>query len=210
MTVDLNDKDSKLSYALGLDVGSSFTRLPMNVDLDAFCAGVTDVFNCDKEPQLTKEEFEATMLEFQNMIKERGEEIQKELATENQNVGTEFLNKNKERAEVTVTESGLQYEVITKGNGKTPLLTDTVKVHYQGTLIDNTEFDSSIKRGKPAVFPVNGVIPGWTEALQIMSVGSKYRLVIPANLAYAERGAGQMIGPNATLIFEVELLDILA
>jgi len=131
-------------------------------------------------------------------------------ASANIEIGTKFLEENKSKEGVTTTESGLQYKVITKGDGVKPAATDVVKVHYTGKLIDGKVFDSSVERGTPAEFPVNRVIPGWTEALQLMTVGSKYELYIPANLAYGERGAGADIAPNATLIFEVELLDIVS
>jgi FKBP-type peptidyl-prolyl cis-trans isomerase FklB len=129
-------------------------------------------------------------------------------AEENLREGQAFLSENAQKDGVKTTESGLQYEVIEKGSGKTPTPESTVTVHYRGTLIDGTEFDSSLRRGEPATFPVNGVIAGWTEALQLMSEGAKYKLYIPADLAYGERGAGQAIGPNETLIFDVELLSV--
>jgi FKBP-type peptidyl-prolyl cis-trans isomerase len=134
--------------------------------------------------------------------------MQKKESEANIAAGKKFLEENKKKKGVTVTASGLQYEVVKQGNGATPKATDTVKVHYKGTLLDGTEFDSSYKRGQPASFPVNGVIKGWTEALQLMKVGDTFKLVIPADLAYGERGAGGMIGPNATLVFEVELLGV--
>lgn len=127
---------------------------------------------------------------------------------ENQAAGKEFLLENAKRDGVVTTTSGLQYEVLAQGSGASPKATDEVTVHYHGTLTDGRVFDSSVERGQPATFPVNGVIPGWIEALQLMNVGSKYKLFIPSDLAYGERGAGQMIGPNSTLIFEVELISI--
>ena len=130
------------------------------------------------------------------------------LAEKNMEEGEKFLSENKKKKGIVTTKSGLQYIVLSEGNGARPKATDKVKVHYKGTLIDGTEFDSSYKRGEPAVFQVKGVIPGWTEALQLMKVGSKYNLFIPSNLAYGQRGAGSKIGPNVTLIFEVELLSI--
>jgi FKBP-type peptidyl-prolyl cis-trans isomerase FklB len=131
-----------------------------------------------------------------------------QLADKNQKEGEVFLAENKKKKGVVTLPSGLQYHVITAGTGKIPKATDTVTTHYRGTLIDGTEFDSSYKRGEPASFPVNGVIKGWTEALQLMKVGSKWQLFIPSNLAYGPQGAGQVIGPSATLIFEIELLSI--
>ena len=143
-------------------------------------------------------------------MKMQKEQMQKmeALAKENKKQGEVFLAENKKKKNVTTTKSGLQYIVLRKGKGKKPKATEQVKVHYKGTLIDGTEFDSSYKRREPVTFPVNRVIPGWSEALQLMNVGSKYQLFIPSNLAYGERGGGPQIGPNATLIFEVELLSI--
>jgi FKBP-type peptidyl-prolyl cis-trans isomerase FklB len=157
---------------------------------------------------MTAEEEEATIMAF---FTKKQEEQQREQAKQNESIkaeGENFLAENAKRPEVKTTESGLQYEVITEGNGKKPAATDVVKVHYKGTLIDGTVFDSSYDRGEPAEFPLNRVIAGWTEGLQLMSVGSKYKLYIPYQLGYGERGAGQDIKPYSALIFDVELLEI--
>ncbi len=202
----MEDKD-KLSYALGLDVGQSFKRLPTEINLDVLTKALKDVFT-DQKLELSQEEFQSEMQAFQKTMQAEGEKVQGQMSEKNIKEGLSFLEENKKRDGVVVTESGLQYEVISEGEGPQAIAEDTVSVHYAGTLINGTEFDSSIKRGQPAQFPVKGVIPGWTEALQIMNVGSKYKLYIPADLAYGERGAGQDIGPHSTLVFEVELLDI--
>jgi FKBP-type peptidyl-prolyl cis-trans isomerase FklB len=153
-------------------------------------------------------EIASAMETLQRKMMEKQMAQREEAAKENLREGQEFLSENAQKDGVRTTESGLQYEVIEKGSGKTPTPESTVTVHYRGTLIDGTEFDSSYRRGEPATFPVNGVIAGWTEALQLMSEGAKYKLYIPADLAYGERGAGQAIGPNETLIFDVELISV--
>jgi FKBP-type peptidyl-prolyl cis-trans isomerase len=207
VSIELSTEEQKTSYALGLDVGMSFVRLPLAVELEAFFEGVTNVFK-GQPLKLDQDEFKSVMQAFQQKMQAHAE-AQKAAAGEGHRAaGEKFLAENKEKDGVVVTESGLQYIVLEEGDGPKPSATDKVKVHYQGTLLDGTEFDSSIKRGEPAVFPVNAVIPGWTEALQLMQVGSKYQLFIPSGLAYGANGAGQAIGPHATLIFEVELLGI--
>jgi FKBP-type peptidyl-prolyl cis-trans isomerase FklB len=163
-----------------------------------------------KEAALTKEEREKTLQAFQKEMMEKQITASKEAATKNAAEGEKFLTENKKKDGVKTTASGLQYKVLKEGSGPSPKETDTVVVNYKGTLIDGTEFDSSFKRNEPASFQVNRVVKGWIEALQLMKAGSKYQLFIPSALAYGERGAGQLIGPNATLIFEVELLSIKA
>ncbi len=200
-------EEEKISYALGIDIGQSFKQLPVKVNIDLLSQGIADVF-LGKEIKMSQEEWQKTMAGFQQKMKKHGEAIQKNMSETNSKEGESFLAENQKRPEVKVTESGLQYEVLVEGEGDCPKNSDKVTVHYAGTLINGTEFDSSIKRGTPASFPVNGVIPGWTEALQIMKVGSKYKLFIPSALAYGPQGAGQNIGPNSTLIFEVELIKI--
>jgi len=203
----LKTSSEKLSYALGLDIGASLKKLETDIDLPSFARGVTDSFKGSK-PLLTPQQATEIRNEFFKKRQEERAQKMKELGGKNRKEGEAFLAENKKKRAVVTTASGLQYTVLGKGDGPKPKGTDRVSVNYRGTLIDGTEFDSSYKRGQPATFRVTGVIPGWTEALQLMNVGSKYHLFIPSNLAYGERGAGQQIGPNATLIFEVELLSI--
>lgn len=191
----------KVSYALGLSIGNNFLNSGIkDLQVEDFVKGLTDVLN-EKQPDITYDEAKEVINEF--FIK-----LQKEKMEINKKAGEEFLHINKGRAGVVELPSGLQYQVLKQGNGAKPKATDKVKCHYHGTLINGTVFDSSVQRGQPAVFGVNQVIPGWVEALQLMPVGSKWRLFIPSNLAYGEQGAGEMIEPNSTLIFDVELLDI--
>jgi FKBP-type peptidyl-prolyl cis-trans isomerase FklB len=193
---ELKTQKDKLGYAIGLDLGKSMKKSSIDVDLSVVIQGIKDGLAGGKE-LLTDEQIKETFAVWQQ---ERAEKAKKE--------GESFLAANKKKSGVTTLASGLQYKIIKAGSGKTPKAIDSVTVNYRGTLIDGTEFDSSIKRGQPAVFQVNGVIPGWTEALQLMREGAKWQLFIPANLAYGERGAGGTIGPNAVLIFEVELISI--
>ncbi len=191
----------KVSYALGLSIGNNFLNSGIkNLQVEDFVKGLTDVLN-EKQPDITYDEAKEVINEF--FIK-----LQKEKMEINKKAGEEFLHINKGRAGVVELPSGLQYQILKQGNGAKPKATDKVKCHYHGILINGTVFDSSVQRGQPAVFGVNQVIPGWVEALQLMPVGSKWRLFIPSNLAYGEQGAGEMIEPNSTLIFDVELLDI--
>ena len=191
----------KVSYALGLSIGNNFENSGIkDLQVEDFIKGLTDVMD-EKQPAITYDEAKEVINEY--FIK-----LQKENMEINKKAGEEFLHINKGRAGVVELPSGLQYQVLKQGNGAKPSATDKVKCHYHGTLINGTVFDSSVQRGQPAVFGVNQVIPGWVEALQLMPVGSKWRLFIPSNLAYGEHGAGEMIEPNSTLIFDVELLDI--
>jgi len=207
MTKELNTEVEKVSYALGMDVGFSFQSLPAEIDIDSLIQGISDISK-GETPLLNEQEFAAEMQQFQQQMQQKQQEMQAKAQEENQGAGEAYLAENKERDGVTVTESGLQYEVLVEGDGEIPTADKSVTVHYTGTLIDGTVFDSSVERGEPATFPVNGVIQGWIEALQLMAEGSKFRLVIPSNLAYGERGAGQQIGPHSTLVFEVELLSV--
>ncbi len=200
---ELKTQKQRLSYSLGLQGGQQMKGEGIDLDVDAFAEGMRDIFS-GSEPQLSIEDIQSSFTAFQE---QRMQEI-KAAASKNITEGKTFLESNKGEAGVTVLPSGLQYKVINAGKGEKPKATDTVVVHYRGTLIDGTEFDSSYSRGAPATFPVNGVIQGWQEALQLMTVGAKWQLVIPADLAYGERGTGGNIGPNATLIFDVELLEI--
>lgn len=191
----------KVSYALGLSIGNNFQNSGIkDLQVEDFIKGLTDVME-EKQPAITYDEAKEVINEY--FIK-----LQKEKMEINKKAGEEFLHINKGRAGVVELPSGLQYQVLKQGNGAKPSATDKVKCHYHGTLINGTVFDSSVQRGQPAVFGVNQVIPGWVEALQLMPVGSKWRLFIPSNLSYGEHGAGEMIEPNSTLIFDVELLDI--
>ncbi|HOI26923.1 MAG TPA: FKBP-type peptidyl-prolyl cis-trans isomerase [Paludibacteraceae bacterium] len=191
-----------ISYALGLSMAQNFLNSGIdNLDIESFKNGVSDIFG-KKQPSMSLDN-------ARDLINSYFAKIQQEAGEKDKKAGAEFLKANKEKKGVIETESGLQYEIITAGTGAKPKATNTVRCHYEGTLINGTVFDSSYRRNQPADFPVNQVIPGWVEALQLMPVGSKWRLYVPSNLAYGEYGAGDQIGPNATLIFDVELLKIL-
>ncbi len=199
----LKDSKDKASYSIGLNIGSNLKRQNVDLNLDAMMAGMKDAMS-GKTPLLNDEEVREAMTSLEKDMQ------QKQAAAAQKNVadGEKFLAENKTKSGVKTTASGLQYKVEKEGKGAQPKANDTVTVNYRGTLLDGTEFDSSYKRGQPATFPVSGVIKGWTEALQLMKAGSKYQLFIPASLAYGERGAGRNIGPNSTLIFDVELLEV--
>jgi len=203
----LKDNKDKVSYSIGLNIGKSMKQEGLDINPDALAAAMKDVF-AGAKPQLTDEEVQAVMQEFQKEMMAKRMKGQQEGLTKNKAEGEKFLADNKKKEGIKTTASGLQYKVIKDGTGKTPKATDTVKVHYHGTLIDGTVFDSSVQRGEPISFPLNGVIPGWTEGVQLMKVGDKFQFTIPSALAYGEQGAGGAIGPNSTLIFDVELLGI--
>jgi FKBP-type peptidyl-prolyl cis-trans isomerase FklB len=205
----LKDQKDKASYSIGYDIGETFKKQNVELNPDTLFSGLKDAL-AGKEAALSKEDREKTLQAFQKEMMEKQIAASKEAATKNAAEGEKFLTENKKKDGVKTTASGLQYKVLKEGSGAAPKETDTVVTNYRGTLIDGTEFDSSYKRNEPASFPVNRVIKGWTEALQLMKPGAKYQLFIPSSLAYGERGAGQLIGPNATLIFEVELLSIKA
>jgi len=203
----LDSEMSKFSYSVGLDVGKSLAGIGKDLDIDAFNKGVDAALN-KKKPELTAKEISEVK---QAVIKrKKGEFLAKreKQAVENKAEGGKFLQENASAEGVKTTKSGLQYKVLKAGSGAKPTLNDVVKVNYEGKLLNDTVFDSSYKRGQPVSFPLKSVIPGWQEGLQLMSVGSKYRLFIPAKLAYGEQGAGNVIGPNAVLKFDVELLSI--
>ena len=204
--IELKDAKQKSSYAIGMDIGANFKRQEIDVDSKALAAGIADALA--GKAQLSDAEQRQVLTELRTQLMGKAEARQKEAGDKNQKDGEKFLAENKKKDGVKTTASGLQYKVLKSGSGKTPRATDTVKVHYQGTLIDGTVFDSSIERGEPATFPVNGVIPGWTEVLQLMKEGDKWQVVIPSQLAYGAQGAGPKIGPNSTLIFDVELLSV--
>ena len=199
------DKD-KLSYALGADMGNNLKKFDIDINADIYLQGMRDALS-GKEILLTDQEIRSLIMAMQQGLQAKQQEKMKAEAEKNKRLGDAFLAENKKVKGVKTLPSGLQYKVITAGKGKTPKETDTVTVHYKGTLIDGTEFDSSVKRGQPATFPVQGVIKGWTEALQLMKEGAKWQLFIPADLAYGESGRPG-IPPNSVLIFEVELLSI--
>jgi FKBP-type peptidyl-prolyl cis-trans isomerase FklB len=201
-----NQKD-KVSYIIGMEIGKNFKKQSIDIDPDILTKGIKDAISGGK-PLLTEQEIQENMVTFQKEMMAKQEELAKKLGENNKKEGEAFLAENKKKDGVKTLPSGLQYKVTKAGTGKKPKLTDTVTTQYRGTLIDGTEFDSSYRRGQPVSFPVTGVIPGWTEALQLMEEGAKWQLFIPPNLAYGERGAGRDIGPNATLIFEIELVSI--
>lgn len=197
----------KISYVLGQEIASSFKESPVEIDLDIFIQGMNDSLK-GRKSLLDADETNQIKQEFSRQVQQSRQTQMSAFSEKNRAEGTAFLAANKNKEGVVTTASGLQYKVLKKGDGPKPQNNDKVTVHYRGTLLDGTEFDSSYKRGKPATFQVNGVIRGWTEALQLMNVGSKYQLFIPSDLAYGTRGAGRKIGPNSTLIFDVELLGI--
>jgi len=205
--LQLETPNQRLSYGVALGLGRNMANDGMTVDVDAFAAGLRDAMT-NSPQRLTDEEIQAEMLSFQERINSEREAMSSAMAEANAAAGTAFLLENSTREGVMTTDSGLQYEVIEAGSGATPTADDSVQVHYRGTLIDGTEFDSSYSRGEPVTFGVGQVISGWTEALQLMQVGAKYKLFIPSDLAYGAGGAGERIGPNSALVFEVELLDI--
>lgn len=201
-----SDKD-KVSYVIGHQIGSDMQRSGADIDLDSMMKGVKEGL-AGTASKLTTEEGQKVMNDFRTSMRTKMEEKRKKEGETNDKAGKEFLAKNAKEKGVKVTASGLQYTVITEGKGVSPKATETVKVQYKGTLLDGKEFDSSYKRGEAATFPVNGVIKGWTEALQLMKPGAKYKLWIPSDLAYGDKGAGPEIGANSTLTFEVELVEI--
>ncbi len=203
----LKSEKEKVSYVIGVNIGRNLKAQSVDVDPDMILKGLKDATSGGKL-LMTDDEMKETMTAFQKEMMQKHEAELKKAGDKNKADGEAFLAANKKKTGVVTLPSGLQYKVITEGKGKSPKATDVVTVNYKGTLIDGTEFDSSYKRGQPASFPVNGVIPGWTEALQLMKEGSKWELFIPSNLAYGERGAGKVIGPNSTLIFEVELISV--
>ena len=201
-----NTKD-KVSYCIGLSMGSSWKKQALDVNPDMVAKGLKEGMS-DAKPLLTEEEVRQTLTDFQKEMMGKQQEKAKVAGEKNKKDGEAFLAENKKKDGVKVTASGLQYIIEKEGSGAMPKATNTVVANYRGTLLDGTEFDSSYKRGEPAEFPVDGLIKGWTEALKLMKTGAKYKLFIPSELAYGEQGAGEKIGPNATLIFELELVEI--
>ena len=204
---ELDTEDKKLSYSLGLILGDKLKQDIETLDIDAFRDGVEVIYK-GEEPLLNQEQVGQIMQAFQTKKMEEQRQQFAQIAQDNLDKGVAYRTGNGKKDDVKTTESGLQYEELTAGEGENPAASDTVKVHYKGQLIDGTEFDSSYTRGEPVSFPLNGVIPGWTEGLQLMKEGGKARLVIPAELAYGPGGMGNAIGPNETLVFEVELLEV--
>lgn len=204
---ELKTEKDRLSYSMGVATGTQLKRQSVDVNSDMFAKGINDVVTGGKL-MMSEQEVQETLMKFQQDLAAKQAAKQKELAEKNKKEGEAFLAENMKKEGVKTLPSGLQYKVIKEGTGRIPKDSDIVVTNYKGSLIDGTEFDSSYKRGQPATFPVKGVIKGWTEALQLMKEGSVWQLFVPADLAYGERGAGSVIGPNATLIFEVELLSI--
>jgi FKBP-type peptidyl-prolyl cis-trans isomerase FklB len=206
----LSTQKDKASYAIGMNIGKglkeNLSKDAVDIDSEILLRGMKDALAGNK-PLLTDAETQATLTTLQNDVRKHQQEVHEAEAVKNSKAGQEFLEANKGKPGVVTLPSGLQYKVITEGNGPKPMASDVVVCNYKGTLVDGTEFDSSYKRGKPATFPVGQVIKGWTEALQLMPVGSKWELAIPPALGYGEKGAGP-IGPNETLVFEVELMSI--
>jgi len=206
--VELKEARQKSSYAIGMDIGSNFKKQDLDIDMKALAAGIADTVA--GKPQLTDAEAKAALNEFRTQMMAKMETKQKVDAEKNTIAGETFLAANAKKEGVKTTASGLQYKVLKAGDGKgkTPKSNDTVKVHYHGTLVDGSVFDSSVERGEPAIFPVDQVIPGWTEVLQLMKEGDKWQVYIPGKLAYGAQSPSPKIGPNSTLIFDVELLSI--
>ena len=204
---ELISQTDKLSYTFGQNIGNSMKQQGIDINPDVLAKGMQDAL-FGKTPLLSQSEMEEVLKAFQKQRLAKRAAVQKRLAKKNRKEGKAFLAENAKKPGVITLPSGLQYQVLTQGSGKKPQLTDEVTTHYRGTLIDGTEFDSSYKRGEPATFKVNGVIAGWTEALQLMKEGAKWQLFIPGKLAYGRKGSGSQIGPNATLLFEIELISV--
>ena len=206
-TPQLTDYMDTVSYSVGVDIGKSFRLQEMDINPDVMARGLSDAFS-DKETALTDEEIQSTLINFRQEFQQKQREIAQRKAQETAVAEESYLAESASKEGVVSLPSGLQYKVITPGDGPSPLTTDKVKVHYKGSLADGTIFDSSYDRGQPTSFTVSGVIKGWTEALLLMQVGSKWELTIPSKLGYGTRGSGGTIPPNSTLLFEVELLAI--
>ena len=203
----LKTEKDKVSYAIGVNIGKSMRKDTVDIDPAIFSRGMKDALAGGKL-LLTDDEMKASLTKLQADLRVKQEQAMQKAGETNKKAGDDFLAQNKTKEGVVALPDGLQYKILKEGTGPKPAATDSVVCNYRGTLLDGTEFDSSYKRGQPATFPVSGVIKGWTEAVQLMPVGSKWQLFIPADLAYGNRGAGADIGPNSTLIFEVELLSI--
>ena len=204
--IQLKTFEDSVSYCIGHNIGRNLKDPNVNINLDILTEGMRDMFN--GKSVLKDDEMQRVLVEFNKQMTAKQTAMKNEMGAKNLQAANEFLEANKKKKGVVTLPDGLQYKVLKSGNGPSPADTNTVKVHYRGTLLDGTEFDSSYKRGEPAQFKLNQVIKGWTEALQKMHVGDKWELYIPPSLGYGPNGAGQMIQPNSALIFEVELLDI--
>ncbi|MDA3945998.1 MAG: FKBP-type peptidyl-prolyl cis-trans isomerase [Helicobacteraceae bacterium] len=200
-------QEQKVGYAIGAQIGAQLAMTKDDIDSKALISGLTDAMD-GAALKLTDQQMQEAKMAFQKSVQEKAQKEMMKLAETNKAEGAKFLAENKTKEGVVTLPSGLQYKIVQAGTGATPTATDTVVTHYTGTLLNGKVFDSSVQRGEPATFPVNGVIAGWTEALQHMKVGGKWQLFIPAELAYGERGAGKMIAPDSTLIFDIELLEI--
>ena len=205
--VELKTKTDSVSYALGQDMAANIKGLGIEINADAMAKAIKDVLK-GEQTLLSPEESKNVMKQFQQDMQAKSNTKNNDQGAKNKSAGEAFLKENAKKEGVNTTSSGMQYIVLNEGTGPKPKLTDKVKTHYHGTLINGTVFDSSVERGQPISFPVNGVIQGWQEALQMMPVGSKWKLFIPSHLAYGERGPSPKIGPGSTLIFEIELLAI--
>lgn len=203
----LKSQLEKVSYIIGLDIGRNLANQGIEVDAQALVLGVADSLG-DADAKMTEAEMQSVMTAFQTEMEAKQAKLQAAQSSKNIDEGKAFLEINRMKEGVVVLPSGLQYREVKSGTGRSPKATDKVTTHYRGTLLDGSVFDSSYERGEPATFPVNGVIAGWTEALQLMKEGAVWELFIPSNLAYGTRGAGGKIGPNATLVFTVELLNV--
>lgn len=203
----LMTQKEKVSYSIGLDIGKNFKQQSVDIDPELVANGIKDALSGAK-PMMTEKEIEETMMGFQKALMAKQSEKAKVIGEKNKIEGEKFLAENKKKEGVVTLPSGLQYKILKEGTGPKPQSTDTVECHYRGTLINGKEFDSSYKRGQRATFPLYQVIKGWTEALQLMPVGSKWQLFIPSNLCYGEQQRSEDISPNSTLIFEVELVSI--
>ncbi len=205
--ISLESDNDRISYAIGMDIGRNLKQQQLDVNPKILAAGLQAMLS-GGETLLTQEEMQQAIAMWQQEMQQKMAEQNKMLAEQNRQAGLEFLEENKAKEGVQVTDSGLQYEVVEKGEGPSPTLKDTVVAHYKGTLIDGTVFDSSYERGQPATFPLQGLIPGWQEALTMMHEGGKWKLYVPSDLAYGDRQAGEHIKPGSTLIFDIELLEV--
>ncbi len=203
----LKTQKEKVSYSIGLDIGRNFKQQSIDINPDLLTKGIKDALS-GATPALTDDEMREVMTAFQTEMMAKMAENSKKAGEKNKKDGEAFLAENKKKQGVVTLPSGLQYKILVDGKGRKPALKDTVTAHYRGTLLDGTEFDSSYKQGEPTTFALSNMIKGWTEVLQLMRVGSKWQVYVPANLAYGDRAASQEIGPNSTLIFEIELIAV--